>query len=115
MTMNFNEIPEFSKEFKDKAKKYLSLSRDLEMFRKVISEIPLGNGKHFTIITIHNTAKIVKARLFCKYLGKSSFRIIYSYREKENLIEFLELYFKGDKPNENRERIKDYLKSIGKV
>jgi hypothetical protein len=113
--MNFNEIPEFSKEFKDKAKKYLSLSRDLDMFKRVVSEVPLGNGKHFTIITIYNDIKIIKARLFCEYLSKSSLRIIYSYKKQENLIEFLELYFKGDKENENRERIKDYLKSIKKV
>lgn len=113
--MNFNEISEFSKEFKEKAKKYLSLVRDLNRFKGVISEFPLGNGKHFTVITIHNDVKIVKARLFCEYLRKSSLRIIYSYKENESLIEFLELYFKGDKLNEDRERIKEYLKSIGKV
>jgi len=113
--MNFNEIPEFSKEFKYKAKKYLSLVRDLEMFKKIISKFPLGNGKHFAVITIRDDIKIMKARLFCEYLSKSSLRIIYSYRERESLIEFLELYFKGDKSNEDRERIKEYLKSIGKI
>ncbi|MBI2591646.1 MAG: hypothetical protein HYW34_03150 [Candidatus Brennerbacteria bacterium] len=36
---------------------------------------------------------------------------IYSHAEQEQRIEFIELYFKGDKENENRERIKEYLKN----
>ena len=54
---------------------------------------------------------IVKARLFCRYLKGTSLRIIYSYFEQEQKIEFIELYFKGDKDNEDRERIKEYLEN----
>jgi len=49
--MNFNELPEFSKEFKRFLKKYQSLSDDLEEFKRVIDVVPLGNSKHFNVIT----------------------------------------------------------------
>ena len=107
--MNFDELSEFSKEFKQLSKKYLSLMEDLDEFKKILSAIPLGNSKHFNVITRSSGAMIVKARLFCKYLKGSSLRVIYSYIQQTNTIEFIELYFKGSKANEDRERIKYYL------
>jgi len=93
------------------SKKYKSLHDDLVEFKRIVSIIPLGNSKHFNIITQTEVLHIVKARLFCKYLKGSSLRIIYSYFEQKQRIEFIELYFKGDKENENRERIKEYLRN----
>lgn len=60
-----------------------------------------------------NTPKIYKAKKFtCKSLkGKgaaSGIRIIYGHYEKEDIIEFIEIYYKGDKENEDRERILKY-------
>lgn len=57
--------------------------------------------------------QIYKARKFaCKSLkgtgSRSGIRIIYAYYEKEDVIEFIEIYYKGDKENEDRERIKKY-------
>jgi len=57
--------------------------------------------------------QIYKARKFaCKSLkstgSRSGIRIIYAYYEKEDMIEFIEIYYKGDKENEDRERIKKY-------
>ena len=109
MTMNFDELPEFQKECKRLAGKYRSLPEDLKEFRKVVSVIPLGNSKHFSVITRNNDLRIVKARLFCRYLKGSSLRVIYSYSEREQRIEFIEIYFKGDKENEDRKRIRQYL------
>ncbi len=109
--MNFNKTTEFTKDFKRLSKKYKSLSNDLLEFKKVISKFPFGTGKHFIIFTTTETVKIVKARFFCRYLKKSSLRTIYAYHEKQQMIEFIELYFKGDKKNEDRDRIKSYLKS----
>ena len=108
--MNFNELPEFKKECKRFAKKYKSLPNDLKEFRNVISIVPLGNSKHFNIVTQTESAKIIKARLFCRYLKGSSLRIIYSHIKEKERIDFIELYFKGNKNNEDRERIKKYLK-----
>ena len=112
MTMNFNELPEFAKEFKRLVKKYKSLSDDLEEFKRVLTVEPLGNSKHFTIITKNDRCTIVKARLFCRYLKGSSLRVIYAFHCNDLKVDFIEIYFKGDKENENRERIKEYLKSF---
>ena len=111
MTMNFDQLPEFQKELKRLGKKYRSLPDDLQEFCKVVSAVPLGNTKHFNVITQTEVFHIVKARLFCRYLKGSSLRIVYAYFEQEQRIEFIELYFKGDKENEDRERIKEYLKN----
>lgn len=111
MTMHFNELPEFRKELKRLGKKYKSLPDDLQEFCNVVSAVPLGNGKHFNVITQTEIVCIVKARLFCKYLRGTSLRIVYAYFEQEQRIELIELYFKGEKKNEDRERIKEYLKN----
>jgi len=109
--MNFNELPEFTKKCKQLAKKYKSLPNDLQEFKSVVNVVPLGNSKHFNIITQTENVKIIKARLFCRYLKGSSLRVIYSYIEEQEKIEFIEMYFKGDKENEDKGRIKQYLKS----
>lgn len=109
--MNFNELPEFSKEFKRFSKKYKSLSGDLDEFKRIVNAIPLGNSKHFNAITKNEQFIIIKARLFCRYLKGSSLRIIYAFHGQDQIINFIELYFKGEKANENYERIKEYLKN----
>ena len=108
--MNFNETDEFSKDFKRLSKKYRSLSDDLFEFKKVVSKIPLGTGKHFAILTAVETVKIIKARLFCRYLRGSSLRIIYAYREAEKTIDFIELYPKNEKKNVLKIRIENMSK-----
>ena len=109
--MNFDALPEFQKELKRLGKKYKSLRDDLQEFCNIVSVVPLGNSKHFNVVIQTDVFRIVKARLFCRYLKGTSLRIIYSYFEQEQRIEFIELYFKGDKENEDRERIKEYLKN----
>ena len=112
MKTNYNELPKFSKEFKRFSKKYRSLPNDLIEFKRVVEVVPLGNSKHFNVITRNKQCVIIKARLFCRYLKGSSLRIIYAFHCQTCNIEFIELYFKGDKVNEDRERIKEYLKNI---
>jgi len=107
--MKFNELLEFQKEKKRLEKKYKSLTDDLQEFKNVVSVIPLGNSKHFNTITQTEVLYIVKARLFCRYLKGSSLRVVYAYFKEEQKIEFIELYYKGNKENEDRSRIKDYL------
>jgi len=55
------------------------------------------------------TVKIIKGRLFCRYLKGSSLRIVYAYCENKHMIEFIQLYFKGDEESEDHGRIKNYL------
>lgn len=114
--MNFENTAEFQKDFKRLSKKFKSLDGDLFEFKKILSESPLGIGKHFNVITKIDHLYVVKARFFCKSLKKKDLRVIYAYIENHQIIEmvgieFIELYFKGDKKNEDRERIKEYLRS----
>lgn len=116
MKMNFKSTAEFQKDFKKLFKKFKTLDDDLIEFKKVLNEVPLGIGKHFNIITESSSIYIVKARFFCRSLKKKDLRIIYAYIENHQMIEmigieFIEIYFKGNKGNEDRERIKQYLKS----
>ena len=112
MTISFNELPAFSKEYRRYLKKYRTLVSDFLNFKKIILSIPCGVGKHFNIIAVSNDVKIIKARLFCRYLKGSSLRIIYGFHCVSQKIDFIEIYFKGDKENEDRERIKEYLKNF---
>ena len=112
MKTSYNELPEFSKEFKRFSKKYKSLPDDLEEFKRVVDVAPLGNSKHFNVITETEQYTIIKARLFCRYLKGSSLRVVYAFHCENYKVDFIEIYFKGEKENEDRERIKDYLKNF---
>lgn len=117
--MNFRNTPEFQKDFKKLSKKFRSLDGDLAEFKKVLNESPLGIGKHFNVITKTDSVYIVKARFFCRSLKKKDLRMIYAYIQNSQTIEmvgieFIEIYFKGNKQNEDGERIKEYLKGFEK-
>lgn len=107
---HFNQSPEFQKELKKLGNKYPSLQNDLKKFEVILSTYPTGIGKNFDIIYFSETIKIVKARLACKSLRGRSIRVIYAYHNDTATFVHIELYFKGDKENEDRKRIKDYLK-----
>lgn len=114
--MNFEYTREFLKDFKKLSNKFKTLENDLAEFKKILFESPLGIGKHFNVITKSGQVYIIKARFFCQSLKKKDLRIIYAYIENKAIIEmtgieFIELYFKGNKKNEDRERIKEYLKN----
>lgn len=109
----FNQLPEFEKEFSKLSRKYKSLPEDLQKLERLISVTgPVGLGTNFAIIHHGDSVKVIKTRLACKSLRERSLRVIYAYHE--NTIEFMyiELYYKGDKENEDRERIKEYLKNF---
>ena len=110
MPMKFDRLPEFEKEYKRLGKKYKSLPDDLRQFQAVVSAVPLGNSKHFSLITQAGPLRIIKARLFCRYLKGSSLRVVYAYFVEERRIEFIEVYHKGSKENEDRGRIEKCLK-----
>jgi hypothetical protein len=116
-------VPEFEKDLK-KLKRFSSLEEDLRMFIKVaLNALHKQNIDNRAIFHISNlglspnasvggihSPKIYKAKKFaCKSLkGKgvqSGIRVIYAYFEEEDLVEFVEIYYKGDKENEDRERI----------
>jgi len=109
-TMNYKQHEQFNKELGKLGKKYPSLDNDLIEFSNIISSYPLGSGRHFHVIHRSKTLCVVKARFFCRYLKGTSMRIVYAYHVPIKYIEFIEIYFKGDKENEDFERIKQYVK-----
>ena len=108
----FSRLPEFEKEFSKLAKKYPSLPEDLGRLEKLITDHPIGIGTNFTVIHHNPAARIVKTRLACKSLKKRSMRIIYAHHNDVFEFVYIEIYFKGDKENEDRKRITDYIKRL---
>ena len=111
--MMFAEQSEFTREYVRLRKRFLSLDDDIEKFKKVLIVLPHGTGgKHWNSLHHSEKVSVFKTRLACEYLRKNSLRVVYAYMPTENRIELIEIYFKGDKENEDRKRIKDYLDNI---
>jgi hypothetical protein len=113
-------LTEFEKDKNKLLKRFRTLDEDLDNFinvqLKLFHKLGIDNSavEHISDLGI-NEPKIYKVKKFaCKALkGKgvqSGIRIIYSFFEKVDRIEFVEIYYKGDKENEDRERIKKLYK-----
>jgi len=112
-------FPEFDKDLKKLSKRFHSLEDDLRIF--IDKELPLyhelGIDNHglFLIPALGVArAKIFKAKKFaCRALkGKgahSGIRVIYAFFEDSGTIDLIEIYYKGDKENENQERIRKFF------
>lgn len=109
---HFNRTPEFEREYKKLQKRFRSLPQDIATFETILVEFPTGKGTKFVILHSEANCKIVKARLMCQTLRKSSLRVIYAWHEDKISFVYIELYYKGDKENEDRERIKEYVKNL---
>lgn len=122
MTKIFNEIshlPEFEKDIKRLLKRFKTLEDDLKVFIEkelnLYHKLKIDNKGVFQITGLQiKSPKIYKAKKFaCRSLkGKgvqSGIRVIYAYSEQEDKVELIEIYYKGDKENEDRERIFMYL------
>ncbi len=110
--MKVVESSEFLRDIKHLGKKYPSLPKDFEELKIVLLQYPRGRGeKHWNRIYESDTVAIYKTRLVCASLRSDALRLIYAYSFTEDRIDFIEIYFKGDKESEDQKRIKDYLKS----
>lgn len=99
-------------------KRFKTLKNDLNIFIEnelnLYHKLNKDNKGIFQIPELKIVApKIYKAKKFaCRSLkGKgvqSGIRVIYAYFEEEDKIELIEIYYKGDKENEDRERILEY-------
>lgn len=111
--MEYAELPEFSHELKRLNKKYLSLSDDVEELKRTIGKLPIRNGgKHWNCLHRNEKVCLYKIRLACRYLRADKMRVIYAQHPEPAKVVFIELYYKGEKENEDGERIKQYLKSV---
>jgi len=116
--MKFNEIiyiPEFQRDLKKLKKRYRTLEEDIENlinagiapFHKL--GIDIGGIERMPGLGIQHP-RVYKARKFaCRSLkgtgSRSGIRVIYAYFENEDKVVFVEIYYKGDKKNEDRQRI----------
>lgn len=108
----FSSLPEFEKELKKLSKKYPTLVSDIEDIKPILLQNPTGIGKNFTIIRIQDETTVVKVRVHCEALQKRVMRLIYAYHKNTIQFMYLEVYFKGEKENENRDRIQEYLSGL---
>ena len=112
--MEYDELPEFSRELKRLRKKYLTLHDDLDELKQALAKIKIrSGGKHWNCLRRTEKVSVYKIRLACRYLRATTMRVIYAHHVDSEKIVFMELYYKGDKENEDRERIKRYLSDIG--
>lgn len=117
---NISQLPEFEKDIKKLIKRFKTLENDLKIFIKVelnlYHKLKKDTKGIFQIpgLNIENP-KIYKAKKFaCRSLkGKgvrSGIRLIYAYFKEQDKIELIEIYYKGDKENEDRKRILTHYK-----
>lgn len=111
-------LPEFENDLKKLSKRFHSLEEDLQVFEerqlKLYHKLHKDNGGIFPISSLGiDYPKIFKTRKFaCKSLkGKgamSGIRVIYAYYEDKDVMEYIEIYYKGNKENEDKTRISRY-------
>ena len=116
-----SRLPEFEKDIKKLLKRFKTLEDDLEIFIKnelnLYHKLKIDNKGVFQVPGLKiEIPKIYKAKKFaCRSLkGKgvqSGIRVIYAHFEEKDKIELIEIYYKGDKENEDRERILKYYAS----
>jgi len=109
----------FEKDLKKLLKKFRTLEGDIEIAKKNAIELyHLRKIDNASVEPIPNfcteEVKICKLKKFaCKALKgrgvKSGIRIIYAYSVVTNTVDFIEIYFKGEAENEDKERIRQYL------
>jgi len=110
-----SRLPEFEKDLKRLLKRFKTIEGDLGIFIEkelfLYHKLSIDNKGIFQIPGLPvKDIKVYKAKKFaCRSLkGKgvqSGIRVIYTYFEGRDTIELIEIYYKGDKENEDRGRI----------
>ena len=118
-----SQLPEFERDFKKLSKKFKTLEEDFENFKNtqlnLYHKLRIDNKGIFSISDLGiNTPRIYKAKKFaCRSLKSrgvgSGIRVIYAHFEDQDKVEFIEIYFKGDKDTEDRERILKHYRQKG--
>ena len=120
--IKYNAIGFFQKDLKKLIKKYRTLEEDLETAKRDAIELyhlkKIDNQSVFPIQGFcTEKIQICKIKKFaCKALkgkgSKSGIRVIYAFYYQSCKVDFIEIYFKGEKKNEDRERIRAYLRNF---
>lgn len=119
--IRYSSTDAFKKDLKQLLKKFGTLGEDLETAkRNAIELFHLKNTDNQSVFPIPQFCDekiwIYKLKKFaCKALkGRgvmSGIRVIYAYYPATLKVEFIEMYFKSTKENEDRHRIIEYLKN----
>ena len=119
--INYDKTEEFEKDLK-RLKRFKSLAEDLETVKKNAIELyhlhKLDNQSCFPIPGCGDeNVQICKIKKFaCRVMkgkgNRSGIRAIYAYFPKIDKIVFIEIYNKGYKENEDKERINEFLKNV---
>ena len=127
MNRRFNQITrlsEFDRDMKKLKKRFSTLEEDLNSMIDaslvLLHKLHIDNKGVFNIegIGIENRNFYKVKKFACRSMpGKgvrSGIRVIYTYDEKDNHVELIEIYYKQDKESEDRARIrKHYADSFG--
>ena len=113
-------LPEFERDTRRLLKRFKTIEDDLEIFIEkqlfLYHKLKVDNKGIFQITGLPvGNLKVYKAKKFaCKSLKgrgvQSGIRVTYAYDEEKDKIMLIEIYFKGDKANEDKERILEYLR-----
>jgi mRNA-degrading endonuclease RelE of RelBE toxin-antitoxin system len=110
--MFFSSLPEFDRDLKKLKKRFRTLNEDIEVLKKVLEVNPDALPPlSFRISGTGTVIPVIKVKKFsCKALkgsgANSGIRVIYAYYKEKQEIKFVEIYFKGDKETEEKERFK---------
>lgn len=117
--MEIEEVEEFEKDIKKLEKKFPTIRKDIEVFRKVLTIDPrkLSGAVHISYqeVKIKPEVEAYKARKFrCKSLkGRgclSGLRVIYGFWPTSSKITLLEIYLEDKKKKDcNLQRLKAYF------
>ena len=128
--IKYQTTREFGNDFKRLLKKFRSLEKDLEL-AKIATIEPYHIGILIDgLLEKRDTNAIFPIQQFCtdeilicklkKFACKalkgrgvrSGIRIIYAFHTQTLMVKFIEIYFKGESENEDKNRIKAYLTAL---
>ena len=120
--IRYEQTTEFQKDLKGLLKKYPSLESDIELAKTHAIELfHVNKINNLSVFPIPNFCRgdiqIYKIKKFaCRSLkgrgNKSGIRIIYAFNCTTLQVTFIEIYFKGDKENEDRARVEEWMRSM---
>lgn len=122
MMIEYSSTKEFERDLKHLLKRFPTLNEDLASAKRNAIELfhihKIDNRSIEQVPKYSNgTVQIFKLRKFaCKALKgrgcNSGIRIIYAFLPDNSRIEFIEMYFKGDKHDMNYAMARSYLDSL---
>jgi hypothetical protein len=114
--MNFDELAEFQRDLRKLLKRFRSLKDDLHIIKQILEVYPDERPPFsFRIDNLGIETCVIKVnKIACKSLKgrgvNSGLRLVYAWFPSGERIVFVELYYKGDKEMEDRQRILDNFK-----